>query len=587
MYEKFLLEIDTRFMSMSRQRVLASLLYIQALTLFAFFTLQHGPHFFMRLENDFHSAITSTSEAASILISGTLFMTARSLKLRRRRAWILAISLQSFLISIFIFRIVHFSFIQHRGFFHIRLGARGVTSLASEFLILFLLIYWRTTFKTIAGPQTFSLVSRMIFRTVGASFLLGFIFVYFDHHIFITSPNFIEAIRITVKGFFGISDSYNYANPRTRQRTEILLGGLGLISIVTICWQFFKPFERKIILDPKDEHMIRILLDNESELDSLSYFLLRDDKTIIWSRNKKAAIAYSVMKGVMITTGDPVGDRESWPDAMNTFIEEAERHAWIPCIYGCSQQAGEIWVKETGFSALEIGDEAVIDVDDFSLEGSAMKNVRKMVARVRRVGITSHIKRSSELTARERTKFANLANEWRRGGPERGFAMALGRFCDERDPNLVISWSEQEGEPIALLQFVPWGSSGLSLDIMRRSQDSENGINEELIVSTIEWAKVNKIKMISLNFATFRSIFARGTQLGVGPVTKFNYKALKFLSKFAQMESLYRFNAKFRPLWEPRFVVYPGASNLFRVTIAILNIESLLPRIGFRKNYID
>ena len=297
----------------------------------------------------------------------------------------------------------------------------------------------------------------------------------------------------------------------------------------------------------------------------------------------KAAIAYSVINGVMITTGDPVGDRESWPDAMALFITEAELHAWIPCIYGCSQDAGEIWVKETGFSALEIGDEAIVEVEDFTLEGSAMKNVRQMVARVRRVGITSYVKRSGDLTATERENFSKLANDWRRGGPERGFSMALGRFCDERDPNLVISWSEQNGTPIALLQFVPWGPNGLSLDIMRRSENSENGVNEELIVSTIEWAKRNNINRISLNFATFRSVFARGSQLGAGPITKLNYRALKFLSRFAQMESLYRFNMKFRPIWEPRFVVYPGASNLLRVTIAILNIESLLPKVGFRR----
>ena len=566
---------------MSRQRVLAFLLYLQALSLFGFFTLHHGPHFFTRIENDFHSAITSTSEAASILISGTLFMTARSLRLRRRQAWVLAISLQSFLILVFFFRIIHFNYIHRSGLLHFRLNGRGIVSLISEFVILFLLIFWRSTFKTIAGPQTFSRVGRMTIRTVGYSLLLGFIFVYFDHHIFITAPNVLEALRITFKGFFGISDSYNYASLRTRERTEIFLGGLGLVSIVTICWQFFKPFERKINLDPIDEQMIRNLLDNESDVDSLSYFALRDNKTIIWSRNKKAAIAYSVINGVMITTGDPVGDRESWPDAMERFIKEADIHAWIPCIYGCSQNAGEIWVKETGFSALEIGDEAVVEVGDFSLEGSAMKNVRQMIARVRRVGITSYTKRSSELTVHERTKFAKLANEWRRGGSERGFSMALGRFCDERDPNLIISWSELNGEPIALLQFVPWGSNGLSLDIMRRSENSENGVNEELIVSTIEWAKQNKVNKISLNFATFRSIFARGSQLGAGPITKLNYRALKFLSRFAQMESLYRFNAKFRPIWEPRFVVYPGASNLLRVTIAILNIESFLPRVGF------
>jgi lysyl-tRNA synthetase class 2 len=155
--------------------------------------------------------------------------------------------------------------------------------------------------------------------------------------------------------------------------------------------------------------------------------------------------------------------------------------------------------------------------------------------------------------------------------------MALGRFCDLQDPDAVISWATVGGSYKALLQFVPWGRDGLSLDLMRRANDSVSGVNELLITATIEYSTAQAIAKISLNFATFRSIFEKGERLGAGPITRFNHKVLIQLSRFVQMESLYRFNAKFQPVWEPRYILFPSIGHLGRVAFAILRVESFLP----------
>jgi lysyl-tRNA synthetase class 2 len=133
---------------------------------------------------------------------------------------------------------------------------------------------------------------------------------------------------------------------------------------------------------------------------------------------------------------------------------------------------------------------------------------------------------------------------------------------------------------------VPWGSDGLSLDLMRRSSDSVSGVNEFLILSTIEYSRTQAITKISLNFATFRSIFEKGERLGAGPITRFNHKVLIQVSRFVQMESLYRFNAKFQPVWEPRYILFPSIGHLGRVAFAILRVESFLPGRRQKISYI-
>lgn len=74
----------------------------------------------------------------------------------------------------------------------------------------------------------------------------------------------------------------------------------------------------------------------------------------------------------------------------------------------------------------------------------------------------------------------------------------------------------------------------------------------------------------------FRSALARGEKLGAGPVLRTWRGLLIFLSRWFQIESLYKFNAKFRPRWEPRFVVYRAARDLPRISLAAMQAEGFV-----------
>ena len=105
----------------------------------------------------------------------------------------------------------------------------------------------------------------------------------------------------------------------------------------------------------------------------------------------------------------------------------------------------------------------------------------------------------------------------------------------------------------------------MSLDLMRRDRTAHPGMNELLIVAAIQAAPGLGIKRVSLNFAMFRSALARGEQIGAGPVLRAWRGLLVFLSRWFQIESLYKFNAKFQPLWEPRFLVFRNSRDLPRI----------------------
>jgi lysyl-tRNA synthetase class 2 len=154
--------------------------------------------------------------------------------------------------------------------------------------------------------------------------------------------------------------------------------------------------------------------------------------------------------------------------------------------------------------------------------------------------------------------------------------MALGRVGGAGDDDCVVATATQDGVLRGLLHFVPWGADGLSLDLMRRDRAAQPGVNDFLIVETIKAAPQLGVKRISLNFAVFRAALARGERIGAGPVSRAWRAVLLLLSRWFQIESLYKFNAKFCPAWVPRFFVFPGAGDALRVGLAAMEAEAFL-----------
>jgi lysyl-tRNA synthetase class 2 len=252
---------------------------------------------------------------------------------------------------------------------------------------------------------------------------------------------------------------------------------------------------------------------------------------------------------------------------------------------GCGELGAEIWCREGGFTALELGDEAVVEVAGFTLEGRAMRNVRQMVARVCRQGYVADIRRVADIDRDEIDRIVTRADSWRGSPTERGFSMALGRVGDARDGQCVVATATENGVLRALLHFVPWGSDGLSLDLMRRDRSAQPGVNDFLIVEAIKAAHALGVKRISLNFAVFRAALERGERIGAGPVLRAWRRVLLFMSRWFQIESLYKFNAKFCPLWVPRFFVFTGTKDALRVGVAAMEAEAFLvwPRLELRR----
>jgi lysyl-tRNA synthetase class 2 len=351
---------------------------------------------------------------------------------------------------------------------------------------------------------------------------------------------------------------------------------LGLCSVVAIVLIALAPVAEQIGLHHVEaRNRVRPMCDR-ADGDTLDPFAMREDKAYVFSADGSAALAYRYLNGIGLASADPLGNPDAYAEVIAAFVERCDAHGWRPASLGVRHDRLSLW-QDAGLRAHYLGDEAIVDVESFTLEGRAMRPVRQAANRTKNHGITTEIMREGELGPDLRAALCGIAHRHRNGEPERGFSMALDGLLSGRDPQcLVIVARDEVGTAFAFQRYVPCKQGkGLSIDAMRRDAVGPNGVNERMIVDVIEWSKSNCVSEVSLNFAVFKGLIEEGADLKF--VKAAEAWVVRRLNPYFQIESLLTFNAKFGPRWVPRFLVYRAGGDIVAAGIAAASAEGFMP----------
>jgi len=365
--------------------------------------------------------------------------------------------------------------------------------------------------------------------------------------------------------------------PWVPQVTSLLVA----VTMLLVVMVFLRNTKDTTAWSGRNELDIRRLVQLYGASDSLAYFATRRDKSSVFAPDGQSVISYRVIGGVSLASGDPIGKRASWPGAITAWKDDAKRFGWIPAVLAASTEGARVYAQE-GLHVMALGDEAILDAHHFTLADAKVSDVRAAAQRARRAGITVELAHQGQIQPEELAKLHQAADRWRHGATERGFSMALNRFGDPADDQILFVQARNDrGELVGLLTFVPWGPGGLSLDIMRRGPDAPNGVTELMVSQLMDSASKLGIRWVSLNFCMFRRVYSQAAEFGANTFTRLNYSFLGLLDRFWQLESLYRANRQYNPHWEPRFICYDDSVGLPRIVAAVGSAEGFLPRQSF------
>ncbi|MEV4349916.1 phosphatidylglycerol lysyltransferase domain-containing protein [Actinoplanes sp. NPDC049596] len=497
-----------------------------------------------------------SARAATVVAGLLLIYLGAGLRRGKRRAWQVALGLSALAVALHLVK----------GLDYYAAGVSGV--------LFVMLLATQDRFTALADRANRWRALQALVGFAAAGFVLGFLEIWIRVNHLVGTPGVSQWAEQSALGLIGVHGPLEFRRHFGADVVAYTTGACGLLAVGVALVLLLRPGSRRPERSEEGEVRLRGLLQRYGGADSLSYFATRADKSLMWSENEAAVVAYRVVNGVSLAAGDPIGPESAWPEAIGAWLADAQQHGWTPAVLGCGNAAGKAY-RKAGLDVVELGDEAIVDTGAFSLDGRPMRGVRQAVNRIRRAGYTCRVVRQRDLTGAELAEAIRAADAFRDGPVERGFSMALSRLGDPRDADCVlVLCHDEQGALRGLLQFVPWGADGLSLDLMRGDRTADNGLTELMVVAVLEEAGVRRV---SLNFAVLRSVFARAEELGAGPVLRLWSRVLRAASKLWQIESLYRSNAKYLPTWSPRYLCFPTARDLPRIAVAAMRAEAFLP----------
>jgi lysyl-tRNA synthetase, class II len=344
-------------------------------------------------------------------------------------------------------------------------------------------------------------------------------------------------------------------------------------TLLAIAYVIFRPLAAPRTLPGPEARAAAARLVRAHGTDTLSYFKLRADKHYLFDRGRRAFVGYRMENGVLLLSGDPIGPDDAIPGLLSEVRAFADVRGLKLGVVGASERLCPLY-ERLGLRTIYLGDEAIIELSRFSLDGRAIRKVRQSVSRLTKAGYGAELGPLATLDPATLEAAQGVLERGRDGAPERGFSMSMDALrSDVAADTLILLARDGQGAIRGVLHFVPcYGRQTVSLSFMRRDPGTPNGLVEFMVVRAIEQLREQGLTDLSLNFAAF----ARWMHDPQKRSERLLGKLVTLGNPFFQIESLYRFNAKFFPRWEPRYFVYEGALGLPRAGIAALWAEGQL-----------
>ncbi len=354
-------------------------------------------------------------------------------------------------------------------------------------------------------------------------------------------------------------------------RTDDALLGLGVALALFALYFWLRPFGHAVAQTVGERRVARDLVETYGS-DSLAFFALRRDKSYLFSPSRRAFLAYRVVGGTALVSGDPVGEEAEIGELLAELRRLVRARGWRLAVVGAAEENLDRY-RALGLKPVPIGEEAVLRPQQFSLEGRAIRKVRQSVSRLRKAGYSFRVVAADEVAPALEAELEDLSAAWLCGQPERGFSMSID---DLHVPGTVLALAEDaQGHVGGFLHLAPSSAGrGWSLSTMRRRPYSPNGLTEFLVAEAVAWAREKGASEVSLNFCAGTDFLAPDRV--TTPVRRLVRRGLLLADNVFQLERLYAFNRKFFPEWRRRYICVERFTDLPAVGLAYLHAESLL-----------
>jgi phosphatidylglycerol lysyltransferase len=517
------------------------------------FSVMGGPSYPDIFNKIFPLELVRLARTLTLLLGFALTLSSVNIYARKKRAWMVVLAL-SWISTIF-----------HT--------VRGHYQEAFVFLVLVgILFVTRRTFSVRSSvPDLWGTLLRLLIAGAVAIGYGSAGFWFLDKRHFGINFHIGDSIGTTVRLLSLGND------PRLIPQTHYaywFLNSLYLVSITAVVYSGFALF-RPVIYHLRTLPRERVLAATIAERyarTSLDYFKLWPDKSYFFSPSRQCFIAYRVGGSVAMALGDPVGPKEEIEPTVCEFVGFCEDNGWSIGLHQTLPDFLPLY-RQLHLKKLKIGDDPMVDVGNFTLEGKSKKEFRYKIRQLEGMGIHTQ-EYAPPVPDNVMAQLKEVSDDWLQIPGRRERTFTLGLF----DPSYVRSTPvlaavDRDGKVLGFMNLISiLNQKEISMDLMRRRTDAPNGIMEYLFVKLFLYAKEHGFERVNLGMAPMAGFHEREHATAEERAIHGFFQQLNFLFSF---RGLRQYKAKFATSWEPRYLVYRHALELPRVALALRRVSEL------------
>jgi phosphatidylglycerol lysyltransferase len=411
------------------------------------------------------------------------------------------------------------------------------------------------------GLQT-SVLSVFVVLLYG---VVGFYFI--DKKHFNIDFSLLQSIRYTLQNYFlvGSSDLVPVDGFATHFLASIKVSGL--LSFAFLIYTLVRPYITKNNISIEENKTANELLKLYGN-SSLDYFKTYSDKLIFFSQNKNAFIAYRTTGNFAVALANPVAKDLN---EMKACILEFDKFCYengLKGIYYRVPEASLKIYKELGKKYLFIGQEGVVDLSTFSLDGGSKKSLRNALKKVSDKGLKATV-HTPPVKDGLLQKLKSVSDEWLNDTGRKEIIFSQGMFVwDELKFQTIITVENPEEKIIAFLNIIPDYAKGEgTYDLIRKTSDAPNGIMDFILIELFNYLKKQNYSSVNLGLAPMS---------GLDDPHTFPEKSMKFayekIRAFSHYKGLRDFKEKFSPGWKNEYLIYSHDYDLLQIPSVLTNI---------------
>lgn len=433
---------------------------------------------------------------------------------------------------------------------------------------LLMLIGTRKQYYVKTNPKMRNVGLQTAFLVAAATLIYGIVGFYFlDKKHFDIDFSLPQSIRYTFQNYFLVGSEDLVPYSRFANRFLLSINVSGFVSIAFLVYTFVRTYVPFSNVTDEDLLLAKNLV-KEHGSSALDHFKTADDKLIFVSENRKAFVAYRISGNFAVALENPVAENQ---DEMKNCIVEFDRYCYqsgMKSIYYRVPEESLENYHQLRRKDLFLGQEGVVDLNTFKLEGGARKPMRNAINKVIDRGYKATIHEPPVLDG-VLQKIKSVSDEWLADTGRSEIIFSQGMFCwEELKDQTIITVENAEEKIVAFLNIIPDYAPGeATYDLIRKTKDAPNGIMDFILVELFKYLKSKGFNTVNLGFAPMS---------GLDDPHTFPEKSMKFayekIRSFSHYKGLREYKQKFDPEWHNKYLIYQHDYDLLQVPAVLSNI---------------